>query len=108
MTKQELLNHLIDSGEYQKDYYMCNALHFSKVGTKKLRKELQQEIAELIYPYGTLVVALWHKNPYICELLNTDPYLIPKKRLAPFTTYIYRNWDKRHQLINGGNHVSRT
>ena len=105
MTKQELLNHLIDSGEYQKDYYMCNALHFSKVGTKKLRKELQQEIAELIYPYVTLIVALRHKNPYVGELFNTDPYPMPKERSEPFTTCIYRNWDKRHQLVNG---VSRT
>lgn len=101
MTKQELLNHLIDSGCYQRDYFMCNALLFTQEGTTQVKDELYEEISKLIYPHNTLVEALWNKNPYVREAFRYGPIYSLKLTLAPLTTYIYRNWDKRHQLING-------
>lgn len=108
MTKQELLNHLIDSGEYQKDYFMCNALLFTEEGSTQVQEELHKEILELIHPYTALAEALWYKNPHVKAAFRYGYFSTLQLSLVPLTTYIYRNWDKRHQLINGGNHVSRT
>lgn len=101
MTKQELLNHLIDSGCYKdRGYYMCHALDFSEAGTIELRRELKKEIIELIHPYFTLTDALLGRNPHVKKACIGRAFSVSQP-LVPLTTYIYRNWDKRHQLVNG-------